>query len=503
MASHSFSMNLTDLLTNFVIDEKFDEIIIEGLSLDSRSVIESDMFLATKGDTVNGMEYINDAIDSGARAICWEAEPNVNTIKVNWRKNSAGISIPIIAIENLSQVYGEIADRFYEYPSRQLSVCGITGTNGKTSCADFIAQVMSVDKPCGLMGTLGSGLYPLISETGYTTPDAITCHRWLADMQKQQATFAVMEVSSHALTLGRVSGIHFDSAIFTNISRDHLDFHGDMQSYIAAKSKLFQVNGLKNAIINVDDEIGRKIAEELASDTRCLRYGIVASNQPDIYGTDIQLDHRGLSMKVITPWGEGQFTAAVMGKFNASNLLAVLAIMLVQGIELDEALQRLSKIHSVAGRMQSFGCDKTPLVVVDFAHTPDALEQALTSLRQHTKGDLWCVFGCGGDRDQGKRALMGAVAQAQADKIVLTNDNPRSENAEKIVTDIKSGMNKFEKVLIELDRHIAIHTAIQQAKAGDVVLVAGKGHEKYQIIGEEKYSFSDIDEVKKQLEECA
>lgn len=255
MTSHinQYSMNLKKLLSGYFHDEKMEaklkEIIIRGLSLDSRKIKESYLFLAIKGETVNGMEFINNAIEQGAAAVLWDvdgdADTKIDAIKINWRKTSAGKNVPIIAVENLIQRSGLLADRFYGMPSKDLPVCGITGTNGKTSCADFIAQMMSVNASCGMMGTLGSGLYPELKETGYTTPDAITCHQWLADIKSNNAKFAVMEVSSHALIQGRVNGIHFDSAIFTNLSRDHLDFHGDMESYAEAKLRLFKSPGLK------------------------------------------------------------------------------------------------------------------------------------------------------------------------------------------------------------------------------------------------------------------
>ena len=506
MSSHvkKHSMNLNDLLNKHLTDDKFNDINITGLSIDSRKVKQNYLFIAIKGETVNGMEFINNAIEQGAAAILWEADGTVDAIKINWRQSvvNNNVPVPIIAIENLTQLVGEFADTFYESPSKNISVCGITGTNGKTSCADFIAQMMSIETPCGVMGTLGSGVYPDLKETGFTTPDVITCHKWLADVNSKKAKFAVMEVSSHALTQYRVNNIRFDSAIFTNLSRDHLDFHGDMDSYAKAKSELFKLAGLKNAIINSDDEAGRKIADDLSSNINCVRYGLDKNHNPDVIGTNVKLDINGLSMNVSTPWGEGQLNAPVIGGFNASNLLAVLSVMLLQGIEFTEALKRLTKIKSVAGRMQRFGSDSTPLVIVDFAHTPDALEQVLTSLRQHTENNLWCVFGCGGDRDKGKRPLMGAVAENKADYVVLTNDNPRRESAEDILEGIKSGIKNVTKVTIKEDRHAAISFAISQAKAGDIVLVAGKGHENYQLIGDIKYPFNDAEEVKQQLEAC-
>lgn len=491
-------LTLTDLLRDHVTDAQFNHVHIQGLSLDSRKVSAQYLFIALNGDTVNGIEFINQAIEKGAAAVLWEAETTADPININWRKNAAGTAVPIIAIKNLRQLVGEFADRFYAKPSKDISVCGITGTNGKTSCADFIAQVMSVDGPCGLMGTLGQGIYPALTETGYTTPDAIVCHQWLARIKAERAIFAVMEVSSHALVQGRVSGIRFDSAVFTNLSHEHLDFHSDMNSYSDAKMQLFRTAGLKNAIINIDDEVGRKIAAALDEKIRCIRYGFNASHNPDVYASNVLLDENGLSMDVVTPWGKARLSAPVIGDFNASNLLAVLTVMLVQGIALEEAVKRINTIKSVAGRMQRFGGNTDPLVVVDFAHTPDALEHVLVSLRQHTRDNLWCVFGCGGDRDKAKRALMGAIAEQYADHIVLTDDNPRSENAENIIADIKSGI-KSKNIVVEQNRHLAIHYAISQAKAGDVVLIAGKGHENYQLIGATKYPFNDAEEVLQQL----
>ena len=498
MASQKYSMTLTELLHGVVIDEKFNHVVIEGLELDSRKVQPKQLFIALNGDTVNGIDFINHAIEKGVAAVLWEADATTSSININWRKNTESIDVPIIAVKNLSKLIGEFADRFYAMPSKDISVCGITGTNGKTSCADFIAQVMSIDAPCGLLGTLGQGIYPALKETGFTTPYAIACHQWLAEIKAQQAMFAVMEVSSHALVQGRVNGIRFDSAVFTNLSHEHLDFHGNMESYAAAKMKLFKTAGLKNAIINIDDEAGKNIVGALDKNVRCIRYAVNSQSDADVYATDIKLDHTGLSMNVVTPWGEGKVSAAVIGDFNASNLLAVLSVMLLQGIEFEEALKRISTIKSVSGRMQRFGGNNNPLVVVDFAHTPDALEQALISLRQHTENNLWCVFGCGGDRDKEKRPLMGTIAEQNADFVVLTDDNPRSENATNIINDIKSGINN-KNVTIEQDRHAAIHYAISQAEVGDVVLVAGKGHENYQLIGATKYPFNDAEEVMQQL----
>lgn len=508
MSSHAkqFLLNLNELLVGYFSHDEFSQlenIKIMGISLDSRKIKTDYLFIAVKGEKVDGVEFINSAIERGATAVLWEAADDVSRIKLNWRKNPDDINVPIIAITNLTQLVGEFAARFYEEPSDDISVIGITGTNGKTSCADFIAQVISVDEKCGLLGTLGKGLYPDLEVTGYTTPNAIDCHEWLASLNAVNVKKAVMEVSSHALTQGRVNGIIFESAVFTNLSRDHLDFHGDMKSYLKAKATLFEFPKLKNAIINADDEAGRNIIAQLAGTIRCIRYGLDKSFNPDVYGYNLILNHDGLSMDVKTPWGEGKINSPVIGRFNASNLLVVLSVMLLQGIDFEIALNRLNKIKSVAGRMQRFGRKNMPLVIVDFAHTPDALEQVLISLRQHTQRSLWCVFGCGGDRDKGKRSLMGGIAEELADHVVLTNDNPRSEIAEEIIEDIKSGIKDVSRITIEQDRQSAIHFAISQAKSSDVVLIAGKGHENYQIVGDKKLPFNDAEEVEHQLKVCA
>ena len=502
MTSHvnNFSMSLAELLTGYVSDSGFEDIMINGLNLDSRKIGRGDMFIAIAGETVNGMTFINAAIENNAAAVVWDASTEADAIQVNWRKTGSGQDVPVIAIPDLKQNAGMLADRFYGKPSETISVCGITGTNGKTSCSHFIAQVMSSDAPCGLMGTLGSGIYPDLKETGYTTPDAISCHQWLADIRSHNAKYAVMEVSSHALIQGRVNGIRFENALFTNLSHEHLDFHGDMDSYSMAKAKLFHFPGLRNAIINIDDEAGRKISDTLPATVHCVRYGMNNKFKADVSGSDLKLSQDGLSMYVRTPWGEGHLTSSLIGRFNASNLLAVLSASLLQGIEFDVALERLKHIESVPGRMQRLGGDNMPLIVVDYAHTPDALEQALSSLREHTEGNLWCVFGCGGDRDKRKRSQMGSIAENRADYIVLTNDNPRSEDPASIIEDIRKGISDSAQLKVESDRHNAIHYAIQQAHAGDVILIAGKGHENYQLIGNTKYPFNDVEEAMQQLE---
>lgn len=506
LTDNKLLMNLDKLLDGVIADEKFKKITITGINQDSRKIKSGNLFIALNGEHVNGVEYINNAIEQGAAAILWDAttdaSSNVDVIKINWRKTS-NADVPIIAVTDLKQKTSEFASRFFGYPSHQISVCGITGTNGKTSCGHFIAQAISVDEPCGLLGTLGSGIYNNLTETGYTTPDAVTCQQWLNEVQFKRAKFAVMEVSSHALVQGRVNSIHFNSAVFTNLSHEHLDFHGDMKNYLQAKLKLFTLPGLKNAVVNIDAAAGRTIVNQLADTVRCIRYGLDNEYEAEVMASNLKLNDEGLTMQVKTPWGEGELKSPIMGRFNASNLLAVLSVLLLHGIEFNEALKRLSKLNNVPGRMQCLGGNKKPLVIVDYAHTPDALEKVLNSLREHTQNQIWCVFGCGGDRDKAKRPVMGSIAEAKADYVVLTNDNPRNENPESIISDIKAGMHTNKNIFIENDRYTAIHYAINQAKKGDVVLIAGKGHENYQLIGDKKYPFNDVEEASKQLEVLA
>lgn len=473
---------------------------ISGLCLDSRKVQKGDLFLACAGQTVHGMQFVNTAIAAGALVVLWESEPDVEPVPLSWRDSPDGGQVPLLAIPRLSLQVGVIADRFYGHPSQQMFVTGITGTNGKTSCSQFLADVLVQDNPCGVIGTLGTGLYGSLDPATHTTPDAVQCHAVLADMHEHGATNTVMEVSSHALHQGRVNGVQFDCAVFTNLSRDHLDYHGDMVSYAQAKQQLFSFPGLRFAVINQDDACGRELLTQLPTTVKALSYGFdITVPCPDVFAENIQLTTAGITCHVVTPWGEGELSAPVLGRFNVSNLLAVLTVLLVQEMNLATALERLTRVTTVPGRMECITQPDHSLVVIDYAHTPDALEQVLKALREHCQGKLCCVFGCGGDRDQGKRPLMGAIAEQLADEVILTNDNPRTEDAEKIIAQIKQGIKEQGHVLVEPDRAKAIATAIKQAGSDDIVLIAGKGHEDYQEVNAERKPFSDLLEVKKNL----
>lgn len=504
------SITLAQLLTDIVRLPVEADQAVNRLCLDSRAVRDGDVFIALKslsGKRHDAGAFIDAAIAAGATAVLWQSEVDLPVVEQGWRRAPTGEKIPLIAVAGLDAKLGLIADRFYAEPSNCLSITGITGTNGKTSISQYLAQCLAVDDACGVMGTLGAGILKAdadeveLQQTGYTTPDALRCHQWLAEMRTRTVAEISMEVSSHALAQGRVNGIRFDCAVFSNLSRDHLDYHGDMDAYAEVKAGLFAMPGLQQAVINVDDVYGRELAAGLAQrpGLSIIRYGLQEQYQADVLGQDLKLDAQGLSMQVVTPWGSSPLRVPLLGRFNASNILAVLAVLGQKGLPLQQIIARLQKLRPVAGRMQCLGGGELPLIVVDYAHTPDALEQALLAVREHARGQCWCVFGCGGDRDQGKRALMGEVAARLADKIILTNDNPRREAPEKILSDIQQGMVANKAFAVEADRATAIARAIGQAGAGDVVLIAGKGHEDYQITGADKRPFSDVGEVEKQL----
>lgn len=466
-----------------------------NITADSRQVGSGSLFLAYPGEKQDGRAYIAQAIKQGAAAVVWDSEG------FKW---DANWQVPNLAVRNLRQERGQIADSFYGHPSEKLWMIGVTGTNGKTSCSHWLAQTMSaVGRQSALIGTLGNGFLGALSEAINTTPDPILLHGMLAGYLQQGAKSVAMEVSSHGLEQGRVSGVHFDVAVFTNLSRDHLDYHGDMAAYAAAKKKLFEWEGLSCSVLNIDDAFGAEItAELLAQHQPVLTYGF--SEQAMVRGENLRFTAQGLSMQLTTPMGAATVSANLLGRFNAYNLLAVLATLLASDVTLPDAVAAISRVKSVAGRMQQFGGDGLPLVVIDYAHTPDALEKVLQALREQSSGKLFCVFGCGGNRDQGKRKLMGAVAAKLADHVIVTTDNPRDEAPEAIAAEILSCLAGNDSHALELDRVKAISKAIKQAEAGDIVLVAGKGHEDYQEIAGVKYPFSDATEVGKALQEwCA
>jgi UDP-N-acetylmuramoyl-L-alanyl-D-glutamate--2,6-diaminopimelate ligase len=396
---------------------------------------------------------------------------------------------------------GEIASRFFDRPSETLRVIGVTGTNGKTSIVQLLANALDgLGSRAATIGTLGAGLVGAIDAGERTTPDVISVHALLAQFRDAGAQSVAMEVSSHALDQHRVDAVAFDLAVFTNLTRDHLDYHGDMAAYGAAKAKLFAWPGLQAAVINVDDAFGRELAATLPHGVGRYRYGVDGADA-EIRATAVRTGSDGLRFALATPWGEGEIASPLLGRFNVANLLAVAGCLGALGYTFAQIQDALARLRPVAGRMSRLGGgDSAPLVVVDYAHTPDALEQALTSLRAHCAGRLVCVFGCGGDRDRGKRPQMGAIAERLADRIIVTDDNPRSEDGDAIVADIVAGLANPRATTIQRDRARAIALALAQARAGDVVLIAGKGHEPYQEIGGVRHAFDDLDVARRTLE---
>jgi len=490
------TMPLSQLLEGILEVPAAQDREVRGLTLDSRQVVEGSLFCALAGGRARGHDYVQDAVARGAVAILAESDEGVAA-------EQASIGVPYLVIPRLREKLGIIAARFFAEPSQHMQVVGITGTNGKTSVSRYLAQAFSVDAPSGVIGTLGNGVLGAETVASHTTPDAITLQALLAQQWQQGVQHVAMEVSSHGLDQARVNGVAFDTAVFTNLSRDHLDYHGGMDEYAAAKARLFAWPGLKHAVLNFDDPFGVKLLEQLPAGTRAVAYGLaprsVAADVQWLWATRITTSLDGIEVAVQSSWGEGRFHTGLLGRFNVSNALAVLATLLVSGVEFETALGRMALLRPVAGRMERFGGDGLPMVVVDYAHTPDALEQVLRALREHCQGRLWCVFGCGGDRDAGKRPQMGAIAQQYADRVVVTNDNPRGEAPSAIAEAILAGMQERTAARVQLDRAAAIDQAIREAAAGDVVLVAGKGHEDYQIIGGQRLRFDDREQVQTSL----
>jgi len=476
---------------------------ITGLAMDSRQVEPGDLFFACMGaaGVSHGLDYVAQAAKRGAAAIVYDIrdQERVDVLL------AAGLDddVPMIAVTALLEQIGVVAARFYRQPSRDQFVVGITGTNGKTSCSHFLAQILAGrDGGCGLIGTLGYGLYGQLVQGQHTTPDAVQLQAELATIRDAGAGHVVMEVSSHGLDQHRVSGVAFDAAVLTNLSQDHLDYHGDLDSYAAAKRRLFQMPGLRYAVINHDDVFGRSLIKQLPESLQVLSYGF--DRGADICAVAQRFDADGFELRLSTPWGDGVLNSRLLGRFNASNLMAVLATLLLMDVPLNQALDSLGQVRAVRGRMEHFGgTDAHPLVVVDYAHTPDALQQVLQTLREHCRGQLWCVFGCGGDRDRGKRPQMGAIAEQGADRLIVTDDNPRHEAGAAIIDDILSGITVPDCALVKRDRAEAISLAVQSAIVGDVVLVAGKGHEEYQLVGDQILPFSDRQQVADLLGEVA
>ena len=496
------------IVTSARVTDNIDWVAVDALGIrrltsDSRALRTGDTFVAYPGETRDGRDFIAHAVTRGAASVLLEPADCQNKLLRR---------MPYLAIPNLRQRIGVIASHVYGRPSSRLWLTGVTGTNGKTSCSQWIAQAFNrLDRRCAVAGTLGNG-FPDALEAGInTTPDAAWLHGKLRDWNRDGASAVVMEVSSHGLEQGRLNGVEFDVALFTNLTRDHLDYHGTMANYRRAKARLFAWETLKWSVLNMDDGFGAALA--LQSRDGCVlgygfnRPGVAMRRVPRVQGRNLRLGLNGVSFDVDTPWGKARVRSPVLGRFNASNLLGTLAVLLASNTALRDAVRVLAELTPVPGRAERIGGigggrgDDGPLVVVDYAHTPDALEKILQTLREVSgrarRAQITCVFGCGGDRDRGKRAMMGRIATRCADRVIVTSDNPRGESPMAIIADILEGASR-DCVVIE-DRKRAVNEAIVTSARGDIVVVAGKGHEPYQEIRGVRHPFSDAEVVKAAL----
>lgn len=466
-------------------------VVPTGVADDSRQVQAGDLFLAYPGDLADGRRYIADAIARGAVAVVWQPGGDFA-----W---NPAFTVTNFAHDALRPLAGPLAHAVYGHPSEGLSLIAITGTNGKTTISQCIAQAYA--KPCAIIGTLGAGFPDALSETGFTTPEATTLMRYLAQFRAAGAAASALEASSIGIEEGRMNGARIDVAVFTNFTRDHLDYHGSMEAYAAAKEKLFAWPRLRTAIINLDDELGQKLIRETTA-MRVLGYGIGEEKRdfPALVRAENLVETPfGQRFSLHLPNGRGTVDTPLVGRYNISNLLAVAAVLHDAGVPAMEVVRRLSELTPPAGRMERVGGNGEPLVVVDYAHTPDALENALGALRPTAVargGSLHVVFGCGGDRDPGKRPQMGRIAEALADHVLVTSDNPRREAPQAIIEQILAGMRRAE---VEADRAAAIRRAVLAAADSDVILLAGKGHERYQDVAGVRHPFSDVEQAQAAL----
>ena len=470
------------------------DLIVMGLCSDSRHVQPGDLFIARDGVNHQGIDFIEQAASQGAVAA-------VVDHAVTQSCDLAVFSIPVFRMDDLKNKVGVLAAQMLDNPSHKMTLVGITGTNGKTSCAHYIAQALAaLGQKAALIGTVGNGFPEALKEATHTTPDSIKLQQLLADFYVQGADAVVMEVSSHALDQGRISGVEFDAVALTNLSRDHLDYHGSMQAYADAKSQLFLSKShdannevvLPRIVLNADDEFGCQLAKALEQNQQSFsRYSVHSTKSTDVSVKHSELSPEGVVLDIALPSGDIHFKAAVVGDFNIANLLLVVSVLVQLGQSNTKIETAMAQVSAVPGRMECLMVEGFPTAVIDYAHTPDALEKALLAARKHCKQKLWVVFGCGGDRDTGKRAEMAAIAEKFADKIIVTSDNPRTESADEIIKMIMRGFSCSKNVIQVVERQDAIAKAVKLAGSDDLVLIAGKGHEDYQEIMGIKYPFSD------------
>lgn len=504
MIDEKMNYKLSDLLQEYISIPEDMDCLLSGISIDSRKINSNYLFIAYQGAKVDGRDFIESAISNGAIAILCDGDNKSVTTQKD--ASSKAKKITIITLPDVKSKLGIIAAKFFGNPTQDMTIIGVTGTNGKTSCTQFIAKALqALNYSCGVIGTLGMGFPDALFSTINTTPDPITLQSQFADLKRKGAKAVALEASSVGLLQGRLQGVVFDIAIFTNLTRDHLDDHHNMENYFAAKKQLFSMPNLQYAVINIDDEYGRRLLHELPGSVNAYAYSVMGSdlslNIPTVQATEVELVKNGINAKITSPWGIATINSTLLGRFNLSNLLAVFTTLQLMGMDFDGVVKSLNTLKPFGGRMQSYGGGRYPLVVIDYAHTPDALEKALMALREHSQGKLWCVFGCGGDRDRGKRPIMGQIAERLCDNVIITDDNPRNEDPQQIVKEIVAGLLCPWAAEIEHDRRVAITHTIYSAAPEDMILIAGKGHENYQIIGDEKIPFNDADVVISCLEE--
>ncbi|WP_432456037.1 UDP-N-acetylmuramoyl-L-alanyl-D-glutamate--2,6-diaminopimelate ligase [Agarivorans sp. QJM3NY_29] len=475
--------DLSALLAKFAVTQA-PKLSFEHLSLNSRELRSGDVFVAIHGHQVDGRDYIDAAIIAGAVAVIVEADTEQQHGQIEWRGE-----IPCIAFWRLSQQLSQLASARYFPEGNHLNLVGVTGTNGKSTVTHLIANLANLSGiKAAVMGTLGNGKPGQLEQSHNTTADAITIQRQLSEMQQQGYQLVAMEISSHGLVQQRVASVPFSVAIFTNLSRDHLDYHGSMAEYGRAKQALFDWPSLQCRLINADDGFGKQLLQHYP-DAQALS---LEDSRAQWQIADLHFSERGVRGYLLSPEASHERVALhspLLGRFNAENLLSAIACLHHFGVDLAKLMDLLPCLNAVPGRMELFVGKSS--VVVDYAHTPDALDKALTALRLHCRGKLWCIFGCGGDRDKGKRPLMAAVAEQKADQVIVTDDNPRYEDAVAIVEDIMAGFCHPERVAVEHQRTVAIQQAIQQSGSQDIILVAGKGHESYQIIAAQVFDYDE------------
>ena len=485
-------MPLPELLAGFAVLDSLPSIPICDIASNSANIGPDSAFIALPGIRSNGIDYAIDAVKAGAVAVIYDASDEYSLQRIPML--SKQVETCWVGVEQLGRANGHIVSRFFGDPAKAMTIVGVTGTDGKSSVTHLLTQALTrIGRSCASIGTLGYGIANRLTPDALTTPDVVTLQSRLHQFRQQRCEFVVMEVSSHALEQYRVNGCDFDIAVLTNLGRDHLDYHGSQQSYAAAKARLFHDFKLSGRIVNADDSFGRQISESVDPDS-LLRYSVAgeAATGVEVGLIACEKTKHGQNIRAMTPLGEVTAVTALMGRFNVENTLACIATLVALGLDHDELDLALKDMTPIPGRMEKFvGNASRAVAVVDFAHTEQALRACLEAAREHTEGRLWCVFGCGGDRDQGKRSGMGAAVEELADRCIVTDDNPRNESPQKIVSEILAGMSHPENACVVHNRHAAIEYALSQAAPDDLVVIAGKGHECEQIVGNERRPFSD------------